>query len=479
MNGLLDSGQMKSSRGDPFVLPRQTQLLVLFTANFGHEAIARMTTRDPQEAAAHVEAAMRAKGLHPNSVERFGGHVIFFPIDKKNIAAVVRKKVDEMMESETSLTRKYGTIDYKEAVQCIVDFVEQVSDPVRGIRNTMGHLTRCIRPLLLEAFQTLEQMSVDQLASACNELGLRENTLRLFMETLHTGMFDEAAQDDLLAASGQNTSALVRCVMSNERNAPVLDMMQREGGTQSIHAIGMAHNGSLINCVLIPLIVKNYTIKQYDTQASHDAIDEVRQGYRALREDYCVLQHDYKELVVAISEVQATDELAEIVRSASEKEHAQAFLQFSDDSDEEPERKRPALDANDADRAPKKLRRNEERVRELMADPAIVEVMDEDVLDQIDDGVREPGVAEQPDADAPSSDASPDEEAQQPDGALPDAAGLRHCPDCLEHRHADEFLRVKWGRKKRDGTAPKRYVCLEHCLRCYNKHIYLSRKSKA
>ncbi len=488
LNGLLDSGQMKSSRSDPFVLPRATQLIVLFTSNFGDKKIEAMPTRDPFQAQRYVEEAMRAHGLPSNSIERFGHHVIFFPISEANLSIVVQKKVDEMMQSNTRLTEKYGSVDYKQAVQCIIDFVKQVSNAERGVRNTMKNLNLCLQPLLIESFYALERMSSEQLASACEQLNLGEKTLQLFMETLHVGMFDEGASLDMqLDTSGLNARALIQCVLGNEYNQSALERYRSDGQVQSIHAFGVSQGDRLVNCLLMPLIVQNYTINQYDTQASADTIDELKRGYRALKGDYCELKDDYRSLIDGISEVRETgggdDALARLVHDACEKEREKEFMQFSDDSeDEAPEqRKRPALGGVDEARTSKKLRLVEGE------DPRVVELVEEclqqaGMLPPPGGGVA-PALAAADDESTTTEETEPSDEGDMvvERGGGDDAdqpVEYRLCAECDEEKPLVEFTRMKHGRRRKDGSFGIQWVSMTTCARCYNKRVYMKRKCK-
>jgi hypothetical protein len=427
INGLLDSGLMKSSRSDPFVLPRQTQLIVLFTSNFGDKNIERMKTRDPVQAARFVEEAMREKGLASNSIERFGGHVIFFPVSEANLGIIVQKNVKDMMQSNTQLTEKYGVIDCAQAVQCIVDFVKQVSSTERGVRNTMKNLYLCLQPLLIQSFYALEHMSS---TSTCKQLHLGEKTLQLFMETLHVGMFEEGAPlDEPLGTSGLNARALIQCVLDNEWNQSALERYRQEGQSQLIRALGVSQADRLVNCLLMPLIAHNYA------------------------------------------------------QDANEKEHDKEFLQFSDDSDGEEVavRKRPASQTVDQTRMTKKLRYTEEeeeaRVVELEcngASPLPVEVVDKvmhqrsDVSSLSENGPTEYEVV---------SDDNHDEEMLVEPGAATDLLE-RLCIGCNEPKHVSEFERMVSGRRRKDGSRNMYFSRLECCIRCFSRQTYQKRKAK-
>lgn len=296
MNGLLGEGTMQASTGGHrFVLPEKTELIILFTSNYGAEAIARMRMEDDLQAVAHVEKAMVAHGLGKHSIERFGAHIIFYRISDADMRVVIQRKIEQCLDNpQHQLTQKYGAIDYTDALQCITDFVVLITDPGRGVRNSLKHLDNCLQPLIAETFRKLEAMPRDRRDSLM-QANDRSLALSLFKETLQLELLDDPCQ--LAVWSAQRPShlpsgdAIVRAMQSTARNQLQLKLY-RDSAEHEIHALGIARGGAVINCAVVPyVVVKNqYNITQYGSD-----------DHKQLKGDYRNLHNRYTELRDAVT----------------------------------------------------------------------------------------------------------------------------------------------------------------------------------
>jgi hypothetical protein len=332
INGLLEEGQMRSSRGDLFTLPQKTQLIVLFTSNYGDIAIAGMEVRDEHKAAKYVEASMQSKGLAHNSIERFGSHIIFFGMSTEDLCQIIVKKVDTLMKRDHPLTKLYGKIDYTAAIHCITDFIIQISDPNRGIRNSLKHLDDCLTPLLLDAFYTLEELRAKSSLNKGEWMMGEIDTLKLFKETLNIGMFDNvitspssssssAAPDDCYNDIGLNIRDIINVIKKDVKNRQKLQVFQSDGSNHSIHAFGISRGTNIINCVIVPLIVNHYTITTYDDNNDHSQ-DEIIMDIerKKLENNYNELKNDYCSVIMAIKNVNKDGHLDHILNLAQKKD---------------------------------------------------------------------------------------------------------------------------------------------------------------
>jgi len=232
INGLLEDGQIKSSRGQIFTLPLRTQLLVMFTSNYGHEAISALPRQDHYAAVACVERDMREQGLPPNSIERFGSHIIFFPIDVDNMRQVIRKKLCDFLRRRNQLTTRYGQVEASDETQrCIVDFVLATSDPERGIRNAMRHLDELLTELLIDAYFKLQQQQQNG-----------NGALRLFKKAVTCNKLAEQ----------RALSEAIRASVANQRR------LAMQSDNAIVHVIGVARgrddDATVITCMVMPVV---------------------------------------------------------------------------------------------------------------------------------------------------------------------------------------------------------------------------------
>jgi len=327
INGLVEEGTIRSSRGDTFVLPFETQLIILFTSNYGWENIARMKVQDEVKAVRFVEASMAEQGLQPNSIERFGSHIIFYPIEQANMAEVVSKKLHDMLSKPSQLTLKYGKIDYRDAIQCITEFILQISTPERGIRNSLKNLSEALTPLIVDAFYKLEEIPRARLRQILSDMDADNQRLRLFKETLSLAMFDHNSdiQDNQRMESGFDNHYIVKTITSDVKNRKRLEVFRTEGsGTnQSIHAFGISQGDTILNCVIVPLIVQHYTITQYDSDDSCHIIEELKNRYETLENNYTTLLNE-------ISRACATKNFDNLIQIAATKKRTRRDIEDYD-----------------------------------------------------------------------------------------------------------------------------------------------------
>ncbi len=326
INGLLEEGQIRSSRGDHFSLPQKTQLVILFTSNYGDNAIAGMEVRDEHKAAKYVEASMQSKGLAHNSIERFGSHIIFFGMSTEDLCQIIVKKVDTLMKKDHPLTKIYGKIDYTAAIHCITDFIIQISDPNRGIRNSLKHLDDCLTPLLLDAFYTLEELRAKSNLNKGEWMMGEIDTLKLFKETLNIGMFGNVINNSPLSPDdyndiGLNIRDIINVIKKDVKNRQKLQVFQSDGPNHSIHAFGISRGTNIINCVIVPLTVNHYTITTYDHINDSGMNDEVTDVERKkLENNYNELKNDYCSVLMAIKNVNKNGQLDHILNLAKKKD---------------------------------------------------------------------------------------------------------------------------------------------------------------
>ena len=331
LNGFLETGEIKSSRGERFVLPLATELLIFFTSNYGDEQIAKFQFHDIHSGEQAVVAAMKRQGLAQCSVSRFGSHLIYFPISEERMTAIIRGRVGTFMQRERLLTTKYGDIDYQSALECVAQFIRKVTNDTKSVREGLKHIFNSLDPLLQEAFFRLEGVDADTFKQDVSaKLGKDDRALKLFQESFRLETLETEAP----------TTEIVRSIQSNPLNTANLEIYRHQAPDTMIQAFGLSHGDRIINCVIVPFIVNQCTvIKKYDSAQSHEIITE-------LRTEVAELRRDYRELASAVLTITDHHSLEPLRRMASHglEMHGRVDESGSDDEEEaRPPPKRKAL----------------------------------------------------------------------------------------------------------------------------------------
>jgi hypothetical protein len=100
---LLDKGYMKSARGVEFILPSQTALFILFTANFGEKLMIQHPDLTYFECVAVVENSMKLEYNYKNcDMSQLDCIIPFKPLSRENAKAILKNKL-------SSFFQKYST----------------------------------------------------------------------------------------------------------------------------------------------------------------------------------------------------------------------------------------------------------------------------------------------------------------------------------------------------------------------------------
>lgn len=269
INGLLDQGEISSARG-VFTLPADSQLLVLFTSNFGHAAITAemQEVQDHHTAVQYVERAMRERGLAPNSIERFGSHIIFYPIGRGAMRRVIEKKITELLQRPCELTARYGAVECTSGgstMTCLIDLVLSMTDPERGIRNAIKHVSDALTPLLLDVFYKLEEEE-EQDSSGSK----RKPRLSLVSRVIHLSVMPDAviAIDNNVV----NRKRLEVYRAAHIDTVPLLGVSLHREATG-----GGGSGGEMISCMVLPCY---RPLEKLSTGGSDSTLDDEEEQER-------------------------------------------------------------------------------------------------------------------------------------------------------------------------------------------------------
>lgn len=139
----LETGCLTSANGKEFVLPAQTRMIVVCTANYGKEEIAEMNhLTDFQRARTAVTDAMLFAGIEKPMIGRFPNILPYFPFEKKvadQIAAESISPLFDLVEFQyrdyfTKFIPKKGTESEALLTKTLTDYT-RMADPELGKRS--------------------------------------------------------------------------------------------------------------------------------------------------------------------------------------------------------------------------------------------------------------------------------------------------------------------------------------------------------
>lgn len=155
LNGLLDTGRMTSARGKEFVLPMQTTLLCMFTANYAAEEVASLDALASYEDAQWlVEQAIMAKGAQKCSLERFGHIAVYFALSQEQLHEVLLIKLDSFMQDPHWQRLKLDNDNKQRLIARILEYV----DRGRGIRHGTRIIMEQLGTLFGRAYCDIERL---------------------------------------------------------------------------------------------------------------------------------------------------------------------------------------------------------------------------------------------------------------------------------------------------------------------------------
>jgi len=478
LNGFLETGEIKSSQGRRFVLPQVTELIVLFTSNFGDRQIAKMALHDVAEATEYVEDAMLRHGLQQCSISRFGMHLIYFPISEERMTAIICSRVASFMKTDRMLTQKYGDIDYQAALECVAQFIRTVTRGTRSVRDGLSHVFNALDPLLQDAFYRLEHTDAEDVRLGLSaKLGEDDPALQLFQESFRLETLEES----------EPSTAIVQSIQSNPLNTANLEVYRAKAPKATIQAFGLSHGNRIINCIIVPFIVNQYTIHRYDSKESREVITELKEKVERLEEKVDAWKEDYRCLADAVISLEGQDAALEEVKLLAAEKLEQ--LDMSDESEEEQQRyrlrdapKKRKAGARQLDYQPdvKQPRSAEKEAKfrarinelglvmeremqdqsalaqalELVAQQAAATTPEAMLVEPEEAAVETQSTAEEEDDDDDDDDDDEEEEEEEEEQQQSDneMEVNRICKSCNVERDIAEFATRRSGSKRKNGT---------------------------
>ncbi len=298
LNGLLDKGNTTSARGKQFVLPRETALLCIFTANYAAEDVAQMDElASYEEAQALVEQAVLAKGLQKCSLERFGHIAVYYALGAQHLQEILLGKLDTLFGQDPRWSRMQLDNELKQhLVQHLLTYV----DPERGTRQGLRIVGEHLGKLVFRAQSIMNKQRVGEELSD-EELRLRMHTFSLFPN--QEVPMDPVLADvlHLLATETRPSKELERRTRKAERDS--------DAG-QPVHALAVHRADSSVLAVdMLPELGKVFVLIAQDTGARVSAFQDVVEEVIHIGET----EHDDTKLANSIRKLK--DKQREIVRT--------------------------------------------------------------------------------------------------------------------------------------------------------------------
>ena len=226
LNGLLDQGQMTSARGRSFKPSRDTTLLFIFTANYADDSICRMPYPHTETARALVKESMRAHGLQPCTIERFGDIVPFYPLRDEQLRDVLHMKLDNYL---AAIPARFGVVQYEDDVKdFLVRRVARMADVEGGIRAGTKMLFENLDLLFAEAFAVIEEH-------------LQPGQVSVFVQRLDLRQLERSLDDNLKRLLEETRNQMELHVYREQKESAVTALGVRTGrlGVVTLHVMSL------------------------------------------------------------------------------------------------------------------------------------------------------------------------------------------------------------------------------------------------
>jgi ATP-dependent Clp protease ATP-binding subunit ClpA len=130
----METGRLTSSSSSEFVLPDETRLIIVFTANFGATDIEPMTSdkhfTQAQEAIRHH---MEYKGIHKALLGRLRHILPFFQLDESVVQSLVTQQIRQILDNNNHEYRQYyDKFNYND------DVVASIKERMLQFDRTLG-----------------------------------------------------------------------------------------------------------------------------------------------------------------------------------------------------------------------------------------------------------------------------------------------------------------------------------------------------
>jgi hypothetical protein len=204
----LETGTLSSTSSVDFVLPSQTRLIVVFTANYAWEEIALLDpTLQFRQAQCAIRETMEKIGIHKAVFGRVQHILPFFRLDEEKTAPLIETKICQFLNRKNTAYAPYFTsFNYSKEVISAIKAILRESDPSLGMREIKLNMKNLKEDLSSELLANLIEYRGDL------SLPLSGKDLCMTVES-----YDVKQHDSLLSQMKQSPFAFPPTVQMNVR----------------------------------------------------------------------------------------------------------------------------------------------------------------------------------------------------------------------------------------------------------------------
>lgn len=309
LNNLLDKGYMcaKSPKIPPFNLPVQTTLFIVFTANFGEQALIHYGPQmDYMKAVEEVRTSMKHHGFKECDIGRFSHIIPFKPLSREKARAILKDKLPVFIKKYTEKCKKYSPVIHmseKDQNAFVENCLDRGYSIERGIRQAVFNMKNELKTKQDFQLDHLKQhIDTKKVSLPLNPPPeMKFNSIE-FREHLNTILLKEESKDMELALGDTFAEmGIQRC-------------LQRK---TSIDYLSLSHesmNKPFIGILAPRNVTINFNVKNYNNHSSStDAL--LLEKYEKQMKELESLKQQNEQLLESLKRKQ--DNLNEIVKDPS------------------------------------------------------------------------------------------------------------------------------------------------------------------
>ena len=154
INGLIETGDYATPNNSVcFKKPWETTLFIVFTCNYGADAISAMKERDDELAEAFVVQHMRACRIPPYTIGRLGDIYPYYPLEREALQQLLTTHLNKHVANTSLAKQSKKKIDVsEEANRMLIDNVLANANGDMGLRGALKKLLRRVDMLFEKAF---------------------------------------------------------------------------------------------------------------------------------------------------------------------------------------------------------------------------------------------------------------------------------------------------------------------------------------
>lgn len=274
INGLIDTGEYATPNGKAhFIKPPETTLFIIFTCNYGAQAIASLLPRNDTLACKFIDDHMRDEGVPTNTIGRLGTICPYYPLETPALRLLLAERLNDHVQKTPLATRfgRHQLIRITEmASQILVAHVLKQVNADLGVRGAMKELLQKIDLLAEKTFSILHERPVERLPLFLDD---DDEELTLTGDTMSVHLFDEKEGD----VPDSNTIALIK---KNPANVQALALCKAYSDEIiTLDVMGMKIGSTELCQFIIPINItgNNNNVVPLNSSAKNDEFEVLQE----------------------------------------------------------------------------------------------------------------------------------------------------------------------------------------------------------